>query len=198
MAPDVGHAPVPTVARPIEIEWSVDALGDLDRFATFLHDQFPELAAVFVPPGTVGPSPTEWSLHHNPQGRRRGRHVAQIRQHKDMDMTTGKSLHAVLAAALISTFAAGCANTMRGVKADTETNIEKTGGGIETMDVKAALIADGRVDSGNINVDTSASTKTVVLKGNVPTADQRTWAEAIARDQAKGYKIDNQLTVVPK
>jgi len=113
-------------------------------------------------------------------------------------MNTGKSLQGILAAALITTFAAGCANTMRGVKADTEKAVEKTGGGIETMDVKAALIADGRVDAGNINVDTSASTKTVLLKGSVPTAEQRTMAEVIAREQAKGYKIDNQLTVVPK
>jgi plasmid stabilization system protein ParE len=45
VAPDVGHVRVPTVAGPVEIEWSVDALADLDRFATFLHDQFPELAA---------------------------------------------------------------------------------------------------------------------------------------------------------
>jgi len=113
-------------------------------------------------------------------------------------MTTGKSLQAILAVALVTTFAAGCANTMRGAKADTEKAVENTGGAIETMDVKSALIKDGRVDAGNINVDTSASTKTVVLKGNVPTAEQRTWAEAIARDQAKGYRIDNQLTVVPK
>jgi plasmid stabilization system protein ParE len=45
VAPDVGHARVPTVAGPVEIEWSVDALADLDRFAAFLHDQSPELAA---------------------------------------------------------------------------------------------------------------------------------------------------------
>jgi plasmid stabilization system protein ParE len=45
VAPYVGYAPVPTVAGPIEIEWSLDALADLDRFATFLHEQFPELAA---------------------------------------------------------------------------------------------------------------------------------------------------------
>ena len=45
MAPDVGHARIPSVAGPVQIEWSVDALADLDRFATFLHEQFPELAA---------------------------------------------------------------------------------------------------------------------------------------------------------
>jgi len=41
----LGYDPVPTVAGPVEIEWSLDALADLDRFAAFLHGQFPELAA---------------------------------------------------------------------------------------------------------------------------------------------------------
>jgi len=41
----VGHTPVQTVAGPVEIEWSIDALADLDRFAVFLHGQFPDLAA---------------------------------------------------------------------------------------------------------------------------------------------------------
>ena len=109
-------------------------------------------------------------------------------------MTTYKAL--IVAVAIVS--AAACGNTMRGIKTDTENVAEKTAGGIETMDVKAALIADGRVDAANINVDTSASTKTVVLKGSVPTAEQRTFAEAIARDQAKGYIITNNLTVVPR
>ena len=44
MAAYVGHAPVPAVAGTVEIEWSLDALADLDRFAAFLHGQFPELA----------------------------------------------------------------------------------------------------------------------------------------------------------
>ena len=113
-------------------------------------------------------------------------------------MTTGSSVQAVLAAVLVSTLTAGCGATMRGAAQDTEKAVENTGGALETMDVKAALIADGRVDSGNINVDTSASTKTVLLKGSVPTAEMRSVAEAIAREQAKGYTIDNQLTVVPK
>ena len=45
MAAYVGHAAVPTVAGPVAIEWSLDALADLDRFAAFLHGQFPEIAA---------------------------------------------------------------------------------------------------------------------------------------------------------
>ena len=45
MAAYVGHTPVPTVAGPVEIEWSLDALADLDRFAVFLHERFPELTA---------------------------------------------------------------------------------------------------------------------------------------------------------
>lgn len=93
---------------------------------------------------------------------------------------------------------AGCANTARGVKTDAENITEKVAGGVETVDVKAALIADGRVDATNVNVDTSADTKTVTLKGTVPTAEQRTTAERIATEQAKGYKINNQLTVAAK
>ena len=48
----------------------------------------------------------------------------------------------------------GCANTARGVKTDAENITEKVAAGAETVDVKAALIADGRVDATNINVDT--------------------------------------------
>ena len=45
MAPYVGYARVPTVAGPVDLDWSLDALADLDQFAAFLHEQFPELAA---------------------------------------------------------------------------------------------------------------------------------------------------------
>ena len=42
----MGHAGLPPVARSIDLEWSDDALADLDRFAAFLHNQSPELAEV--------------------------------------------------------------------------------------------------------------------------------------------------------
>lgn len=103
-----------------------------------------------------------------------------------------------IVATVLSVVVGGCANTMRGAKQDTEKAAETMAAGAETVDVKAALIADGRVDAGNINVDTVASTKTVVLKGSVPTAEQKSAAERIAREQAKGYTIVNQLTIAPK
>ena len=103
----------------------------------------------------------------------------------------------VCALIVVAALSGACANTVRGVKQDTEKVAEKTSAATNTVDVKAALIADGRVDASNVNVDTLASTKTVVLKGTVPTAQQKATAEAIARDKAEGYTINNQLTVAP-
>jgi plasmid stabilization system protein ParE len=34
------------MARPLTLEWSEDALHDLDRFAVFLHQQHPRLAPI--------------------------------------------------------------------------------------------------------------------------------------------------------
>lgn len=70
-------------------------------------------------------------------------------------------------------------------------------GALETIDVKTALMADRTVDASHINVDTFHETKTVVLKGSVKTATQRDEAARIAAVEAPGYRIDNQLTVVP-
>jgi osmotically-inducible protein OsmY len=67
----------------------------------------------------------------------------------------------------------------------------------ETMDVKAALMVDASVDADEINVDTFHETKTVVLKGSVPTAAMKAAAGRIAAREAEGYKIDNQLVVRP-
>jgi hypothetical protein len=68
----------------------------------------------------------------------------------------------------------------------------------ETIDVKTALMADDTVDASDINVDTFHETKTVVLKGTVPTSAQKTAAGKIAAREAEGYKIDNKLTVKTK
>ena len=70
-------------------------------------------------------------------------------------------------------------------------------GAVETIDVKSALMADRTVDASRINVDTFHETKTIVLKGSVKSATQRDEAARIAAAEAPGYRIDNQLTVVP-
>ena len=112
--------------------------------------------------------------------------------------TVSRNLMGLAACILAATLAGACANTVKGAQKDTEKAVEKTAGATNTVDVKSALIADGRVDASNINVDTVTNTKTVVLKGSVPTAQQKTIAEQIARDKAKGYTIQNQLTVAAK
>jgi osmotically-inducible protein OsmY len=84
---------------------------------------------------------------------------------------------------------------------DTREAAREAGGAVsaavETIDVKSALMADRTVDASHINVDTFHETKTVVLKGSVKTATQRDEAARIAAAEAPGYRIDNQLTVVP-
>jgi osmotically-inducible protein OsmY len=92
--------------------------------------------------------------------------------------------------------AAACAQTAQGVVRDTKNNASAVRGGMETLDVKTAIIADKMVDSGAIDVDTFQDRKVVVLRGSVPTQAQKSKAGQIARDHAKGYKIENRLAVV--
>lgn len=68
---------------------------------------------------------------------------------------------------------------------------------VETMDVKMALSTDTRVDASNINVDTDHVTKTVTLRGRVPSAAQKTLAGEIAKTKATGYTVQNLLVVAP-
>ena len=68
-------------------------------------------------------------------------------------------------------------------------------GAKQTFDVKAALTADTSIDASHIDVDTNGDTRTVTLKGTVPTAAQKAGAERIAREKAEGYTVVNQLTV---
>lgn len=79
---------------------------------------------------------------------------------------------------------------------DALSNAGKAGdAAIQTFDVKAALTADTRVDAANINVDTDHVTKTVVLKGRVPTTAQKTLAGQIATSHANSYNVRNELTI---
>ena len=65
----------------------------------------------------------------------------------------------------------------------------------QKVDVKTALLADRSLDASRIEVETDASTKTVTLKGSVPTQVQKAHAERIAREKAEGYKVVNRLAV---
>ena len=68
----------------------------------------------------------------------------------------------------------------------------------QLTDVKMALMADPNVDGSAINVDADEATKTIHLKGTVPTAAQKTAAERIAHDKAQGWKVHNVLTVAKR
>jgi osmotically-inducible protein OsmY len=91
-----------------------------------------------------------------------------------------------------------CSNTMHGAAKDTSKVGEKISEGAKTVDVKTALMSEKGIDTSAINVDTFAETKTVVLRGSVPTADMKARAESVARREAPGYTIKNELAVVPK
>jgi predicted small secreted protein len=109
-----------------------------------------------------------------------------------------KNSFQAMAIALMLGGAAACAQTARGVVEDTKDNASAVRGAVETVDVKTAIIADKTIDSGAIDVDTYQDKKVVVLRGSVPTEEQKRKAEMIAKDNAKSYTIDNQLAVVPK
>ena len=75
---------------------------------------------------------------------------------------------------------------------------EKAGALGENIDVKTALMADPAVDASRIDVDVNSRSKTITLKGHVPTDAEREKAEAIAKANAGGYAVDNQITVQPR
>jgi osmotically-inducible protein OsmY len=75
---------------------------------------------------------------------------------------------------------------------------ERAGAVKETVDVKAALMADPSVDATRIDVDTDYRTRTVTLNGAVPTHTERDMAEIIATAQAEGYRVVNNLDVRPR
>ena len=113
-------------------------------------------------------------------------------------------------AATIAVASTGCRNTAVGLKRDAEENSRKAAIGAgeaaekasqaaeaaaQTMNVKTALLADKRVTAKAIDVDTDRVTKTVILKGHVPSEEQKVIAEQIAVDRANGYRVKNELTI---
>lgn len=124
-----------------------------------------------------------------------------------------------LAPATVVAVAAACSNTAKGVGQDAEnagdkaTEMARTasdstasaaaagssiGAAMETADVKTALIANTRVDAGDINVDTNKETKTVTLNGTTKTEAQKKLAGEVAASKAPGHAIVNNLTIEPK
>ena len=65
----------------------------------------------------------------------------------------------------------------------------------QTMQIKTALIDADNIDAAGIDVDTNGATKTVTLKGSVPTAAQKAAAERIAKEKAPSYRVVNELTI---
>ncbi len=65
----------------------------------------------------------------------------------------------------------------------------------QTMQIKTALIDADNLDANDINVDTDGATKTVTLKGHVPTAAQKAAAERIAKEKAPDYTVSNLLEI---
>ena len=65
----------------------------------------------------------------------------------------------------------------------------------QTMQIKTALIDADNLDANDIDVDTNASTKTVTLRGHVPSASQKAAAERIAKEKAPDYKVVNNITM---
>src|SRR5262245_25476590 len=100
-------------------------------------------------------------------------------------------------AAGVVLFSTACRNTAAGRKRDTEENrrqgtaeaskaadqaadatadaaqraAQAAQAGAQTMSVKTALLADKRVSATGINVDTDTTTRTVTLKGHVPSEE---------------------------
>ena len=65
----------------------------------------------------------------------------------------------------------------------------------QTMQIKTALIDADNLDAANIDVDTNGATKTVTLKGHVPTAAQKAAAARIAKEKAPDYQVVNNLEI---
>ena len=64
-----------------------------------------------------------------------------------------------------------------------------------TPKIKTAIGANEALNGTNINVDTLGEKNTIALRGSVSTQQQKDLAEALAKKNAPGYTIANQLVV---
>jgi len=121
----------------------------------------------------------------------------------------------------LALFSTACRNTAAGLQRDTEDNTRKAAvkaseaaekaseatavatrnatqaaeAAAQTVNVKTALLADKRVSATGIDVDTDRASRTVILKGHVPSEQQKAIAEQIAVDRSTGYRVRNELTI---
>jgi osmotically-inducible protein OsmY len=87
-------------------------------------------------------------------------------------------------------------NAVDGARQTANGVADATSAAAQTAKVKTALVADSSVKAADINVDTDPATKTIALKGHVPSDAQKVAAERIATEQASpGYSVRNELAV---
>ena len=75
------------------------------------------------------------------------------------------------------------------------TTAQAMNGAQQTMQVKMALMSDKSVDASGIDVETNETTRTVTLKGHVPSAAQKSAANRIAKNKSPDYTVVNNLTI---
>jgi hyperosmotically inducible periplasmic protein len=135
--------------------------------------------------------------------------------------TLTRRLSVCVCAAGFALFSTACSNTAAGLQRDTEENSRKAAikaseaaekaseatavatrnateaaeAAAQTVNVKTALLADKRVSATGIDVDTDRASRTVILKGHVPSEEQKAIAQQIAADRSTGYHVRNELTI---
>lgn len=126
------------------------------------------------------------------------RGMKQDRQQAE-EQTRDERARAKETAREIGSDVAAAANRAVGAAAEAGEEIaERASAVIEGIDVKTALMADPSVDATRIDVDTDYRTHTITLKGYVPTHTERDMAEVIAKAEATGFKVVNNIAVQPR
>jgi osmotically-inducible protein OsmY len=95
---------------------------------------------------------------------------------------------------------AGAGNAVAGAASNAATGAANVADGagsaaVLTPKIKTAIGAAAALKGTTINVDTLADKNQIALRGSVKTAAQKSLAESIAKKNAPGYTIANQLKV---